>query len=143
MAELRLESLIDEPREVCFALLRDPAVLTDATVSGPFSLGQIITFQSRWLGRKQNLKVKVVKFDPPSGFVDEMTEGKLQSFIHIHELEDFGGATRLVDIVRWSSPFGILGKIFDELVLRRRIRRIVTERNAMLVHVASVARTGM
>ena len=103
---------------------------------GKIGLGQTVTFEGTHFGIRQRLTVKVVKFERPRLFVDEMTEGRFRTFKHIHEFVERGGGTLVIDTVEWTSPFGILGRIVDKLLLERHLRDLVTTRNARLKQIA-------
>lgn len=137
MTELLIETSIDLPKEASFDLLRDPRVLSGANVSGAFAVGQTVTFETKMIGIAGRFQTRVVTFDRPHSFVDEMASGPLISFIHIHMLEDQNGGTRLIDILRWKTPYSLFGRLFDEVFLKRSIRKIVVTRNQKLKAIAS------
>ena len=110
------------------------AGLTD----GKIGLGQTVTFEGTHFGLRQRLTIRVVEFDRPRRFVDAMTEGRFKSFVHIHEFESSGGETLMKDTVIWESPFGILGRIVDKLLLKRHLTQLVSTRNAKLKEIAEL-----
>ncbi len=147
MPTIILESFIAAPAETCFDLMRDIRLHTETTVEtderavagvtdGMIGLGQTVTFEGTHFGMRQRLTVKVVKFERPHLFVDEMIEGRFRSFKHIHEFAERERGTLMIDIVEWTSPFGILGRIVDKLLLERHLRDLVTNRNARLKQIA-------
>ena len=85
---------------------------------------------------RQRLTVKVVEFERPRLFVDEMTEGNFKTFKHIHEFTENNGVTLMRDTLIWTSPLGILGKIVDRLLLERHLGNLVSTRNARLKEIA-------
>jgi ligand-binding SRPBCC domain-containing protein len=147
MAKIILETPIRAGAETCFDLIRDIRIHTETTATtnekavagvtdGHIGLGQTVTFEGTHLGFKQRMTVKVVEFDRPRLFVDEMTEGKFKEFRHIHEFFPTEGGTLMRDTLLWTSPFGILGKIVDRLVLERHLTKLVSGRNARLKEIA-------
>lgn len=134
MPTLKIETEINAAPEVCFDLLRRASAETTLqTVSGEFGKGQTIIFHNSFLGFKQNLIVIVTEFERPKIFVDEMTAGKFKFFKHTHKfILQNKDQTVLRDIFEWTSPFGVFGKIFDKLLLEKRLRKIVTRRNRRL-----------
>jgi len=142
-----LEIQIDAPREVCFDLMRDIRIHTQTVAEtnekaiagvtdGKIGLGQTVTFEGKHFGVSQRLTVKVVVFDRPHLFVDEMIKGNFKSFTHLHEFTERDGGTLMRDTLTWASPFGILGKIVDRLLLERHLRNLVATRNARLKAIA-------
>jgi ligand-binding SRPBCC domain-containing protein len=138
MPEFVLETYINAPTETCFGLLRDPRIQAEPApvITGEFDVGQTVTFISSKFGVRQNLTVRVIEFDRPRLVVDEMTEGTFKSFKHIHEFLSHDGGTLMRDTLIWVSPFGILGRIVDELLLRRHLRTLVSTRNLRLKQLA-------
>lgn len=104
--------------------------------SGMIGLGQTVTFEGTHFGMRQRLTVEVTACDRPNLFVDEMIEGKFRSFKHTHEFSETSGVTLMRDTVIWTSPFGILGRLVDKLILERHLRDLVTGRNKMLKEIA-------
>lgn len=92
--------------------------------------------RGRIFGVRQRLTVKVVEFDRPHLFVDEMTEGSFKSFKHIHEFIETVDGTMMRDRLVWTSPFGFLGRLVDKLLIERHFRKLVGTRNAMLKKIA-------
>src|SRR5476651_1901283 len=96
MPKIIIETLINATPQTCFDLMRDIRIHTETTAQtneeaaagvtdGMIGLGQTVTFEGTHFGFRQRLTVKVVEFDRPRLFVDEMTEGSFKSFKHIHE----------------------------------------------------------
>ena len=149
MPTIILETLISASAEVCFDLMRDIRIHTETTAQtdekavagltdGKIGLGQTVTFEGTHFGLRQRLTIRVVEFDRPRRFVDAMTEGRFKSFVHIHEFESSGGETLMKDTVIWESPFGILGRIVDKLLLKRHLTQLVSTRNAKLKEIAEL-----
>ena len=103
---------------------------------GMIGLGQTVTFEGTHFGMRQRLTVQVTAFERPHLFVDEMTEGNFRSFKHIHEFVRVRSGTLMRDKIIWTSPFGILGKLVDKLLLESHLRNLVTTRNARLKQLA-------
>lgn len=142
-----LETAINAPTEVCFDLMRDIRIHTETTAqtnekaiagvtNGKIGLGQTVTFEGTHFGFRQRLTVKVVEFERPTLFVDEMIDGNFKSFKHVHEFFSIENGTLMKDTIIWTSPFGIFGNIVDKLLLDRHLTRLVTTRNAKLKKIA-------
>lgn len=150
MPEIVLETQINAPAEVCFDLMRDIRLHTETTAqtnekaiagvtSGQISLGQTVTFEGVHFGIKQRLTVKVVEFERPRLFVDEMTGGVFKSFKHIHEFFPNESGVLMRDTLVWEAPLGFLGKIADKLFLENHLKKLVGKRNARLKQIAENA----
>jgi ligand-binding SRPBCC domain-containing protein len=147
MPTIVLETQINASAEVCFDLMRDVRIHTETTAQtnekavagvtdGKIGLGQTVTFEGTHFGMRQRLTVKVVEFERPHLFVDEMTDGNFKTFKHIHEFTESGDITSMRDTIIWTSPFGILGRIVDSLLLERHVTNLVSGRNKRLKQLA-------
>jgi ligand-binding SRPBCC domain-containing protein len=147
MAEIVLETHINAPAEVCFDLMRDIRIHTETTAEtreravhgvtdGMIGLGQTVTFEGTHFGFRQRLTVEVTEFERPRLFVDEMTDGNFRTFRHVHEFVRERSGTLMRDNISWTSPYGLLGRIVDKLLLERHMRRLVSRRNARLRELA-------
>jgi ligand-binding SRPBCC domain-containing protein len=152
MPTIVLKTHISAPPEMCFDLMRDIRLHTETTIEtsekavggvtdGMIGPGQTVTFEGTHFGMRQRLKVKVVEFDRPRLFVDEMIEGRFKRFKHIHEFQKLDAGTLIVDTIEWTSPFGVLGKMVDTLLLERHLRNLVSTRNNRLKHIAEHQKT--
>ncbi|OYU84079.1 MAG: cell division protein [Flavobacterium sp. BFFFF2] len=99
------------------------------TTSGLINLHQTVTWQATHFGVKQLLTSKITAFDRPHSFTDEQTKGIFKSFKHIHQFEKVGDQTMMTDIFEFQSPFGLLGHIFNRLILTRYMKKLLTDRN--------------
>ena len=117
MSQIILETHINAPAEICFDLMRDIRIHAQTTAQtnektvagvtdGMISVGQTVTFEGTHFGIRQRLTVKVVEFDRPRLFVDEMTEGSFKTFKHRHEFFPQNRRTLMRDTLTWTSPFG-------------------------------------
>lgn len=147
MPEILIETQIHAPAEKCFDLMSDIRIHTETTMEtderavagvteGMIGPGQTVTFEGKHFGFKQRLTVRVTEFERPTLFVDEMTEGNFRSFKHIHEFVTVRSGTLMRDRLIWTSPFGIVGRIVDELLLKRHLRDLVSKRNLRLKQLA-------
>jgi ligand-binding SRPBCC domain-containing protein len=134
MPRIELETIIATPPGVCFKLVRDkrvqPAILK---IEGPSGVGQMITFAAAG-GR--SLVVKVTEYQYPHRIVDTMIEGPFRSFVHEHEFREAAGGTLMLDTIEWTTPFGMIGRMADSMVLKKRLTRIVSSRNKRLKDLA-------
>jgi ligand-binding SRPBCC domain-containing protein len=66
----------------------------------------------------------IEKWDPPHLFVDVQEKGPYKLWHHTHLFRPENGGTRIEDHVRYSLPFGLLGKIAHCLMVRRDVEAI-------------------
>ncbi|HSI89439.1 MAG TPA: SRPBCC family protein [Pyrinomonadaceae bacterium] len=128
-----LETDIAAAPERCFAILRDPRLHPETTVDheGELAIGQIVRFESRFVGMRTLLELEVTEFDPPNFVTDELRNGIFREFRHRHEFRAAGKGTLMIDTVTWTLPVGPLGRLFDGIAAAR-LRSVITARNARL-----------
>jgi ligand-binding SRPBCC domain-containing protein len=140
MPRLTMDTEIGLPVDRCFDLARDIGLhcrtvahtrerAVAGVTSGLIGLGETVTFEGVHFGIRQRLTSRVVEFDPPHRFVDEMVSGAFKSLRHTHEFFPIPTGTRMRDTLEWTSPFGPIGALFDALLLKRHMRRFLEARN--------------
>jgi ligand-binding SRPBCC domain-containing protein len=65
-----------------------------------------------------------------------MVSGAFKSMKHDHEFVPQAPGTLMVDRFEFESPFGILGRIVDRLVLAGYMKRFLVRRNEVLKKLA-------
>lgn len=104
--------------------------------SGLIEMGESVTWEATHFGRRQRLTSKITAFDRPHYFRDSMVEGAFRSFDHDHYFAGEDGGTLMRDRFDFVSPFGLLGRVADFLVLERYMRRLLERRNLLIKRVA-------
>jgi ligand-binding SRPBCC domain-containing protein len=142
MEMIRLATWIDAPVERCFLLSlsidlhvasahgsQEKAI--DGVTSGLISEGETVTFHARHFGwRRHTSRVEVLR--PYSHFRDVMVAGSFRYFEHDHHFAPMDDGTRIRDEIRFSAPWGPLGRV----LARRRLTALLEERNAVIKQVA-------
>ncbi len=134
------------PIEFCFDLARDVEVhcrtsafsgekAVGGITSGLLGLGDTITFEGVHFGVRQRLTARIVEFDRPNRFADEMVSGAFRSLRHEHEFAARGEVTVMTDIINWESPFGPIGRVAD-LFVGRHLKLFLRRRNLELKRIA-------
>lgn len=139
---------MDAPVEVCFDLSRsidlhlesmlasDEQAVAGVT-SGLICGGEEVTWQARHFGVTWRMTSKIVEFDPPRRFVDEMVRGPFTAFRHEHLIEAYGSGTRMTDVVTFGTPL----RLVAERPMGVYLRRLMTTRNATIRRKAERARS--
>lgn len=104
--------------------------------SGLIGLGQEVTWLAKHFGLWQELTVRIVEFDRPDFFADEMVRGKFRSMRHEHRFSESPEGTVMQDVFQFEAPMGPLGKIVANTALHAYLDRFLRERNAILKQVA-------
>jgi ligand-binding SRPBCC domain-containing protein len=147
MSIIRVEVDINAPAAVCFDMARsvDAHIESARTTgeraiagvtSGMLKLGDEVTWRARHFGVTQDLTSRIVAFDRPHHFRDEMVRGAFRRIVHDHFFEPVPGATRMVDVFDFTAPLGPLGWLADRLVLKAYLRRFLENRAHALKQLA-------
>ncbi len=147
MPIIEIHTSIDAPVERVFDLCRsvDAHVATATSTgerpvggvtTGLLSLGDQVTWSARHLGRRWQLTSRITAFDRPHRFRDSLVSGVFERFDHDHEFEARGNTTRVRDVFDFTSPWGLLGRIADALVVTRHMRQFLERRMADLKRIA-------
>ena len=140
MAHLVLVTDVHAPVERCFALSCDIDLhrrsmgaskerAIAGVTSGLIGPGQQVTWQARHLGIWWRMTSKIVDYNRPWRFVDQMQRGPFVAWRHEHRFEQLPSSTRIIDIVDYRLPFGPLGRLADLLFVRCYLQRLLAARN--------------
>ena len=143
MTTIRLETTIKADIQVCFDLARSIDLHKISTArtnenaiagvtSGLVNTNDFVTWEAVHFGLKQRLTSKISIVEPYFHFRDEQLKGAFKYFIHDHYFKTDNGIVTMTDIFEFSSPFGIIGKLFDKMVLTNYMKKFLTERNQFI-----------
>jgi ligand-binding SRPBCC domain-containing protein len=149
MPKIELLTKINAPIEKVFDLARSIELHKESTkqtgeqaiagrTSGLIGMGQTVTWRAKHFGVWQILTSKITEFEQPYLFVDEMVQGVFKNIRHEHHFIKTGDHTVMNDVFVFESPFGILGRLFNWLVLRRYMTKLLKERNRVIKEVAEI-----
>jgi len=151
MPRIEIVTEIAAPIEICFDLSRSidlHQISTSKTnekaikgvTSGLISLNETVTWEATHFGFKQQLTSKITAYNRPYSFVDEQIKGAFKSIFHQHEFEEIDGKTIMKDTFKFNSPYGILGRIFNFLILTNYLKNFLIERNEVIKNYAETAK---
>lgn len=143
MAVIKLITYIDAAIGICFDAARDIDAHQHSTSHtyekvvagkqyGLCELGDTITWRAKHFGIYQQLTVEIVRMQPPYFFEDRMQKGTFKNMHHEHFFKEENGQTVMTDLFYYEVPFGILGAVFDKLILRRYMTNFLVKRNLFL-----------
>ena len=142
-----LETTIQAPVERCFDLSRSIDLHLASTngskekavagrLKGLISEGETVTWEATHFFIRQLLTTKITSMQRPFRFYDVMQQGAFKSMEHEHLFNSHNGTTIMKDIFIYETPYAVLGRVFDKLVLRRYMTLLLTERNLAIKSVA-------
>jgi len=128
------------PREEVFAFFADAGNLGRITppelrfrilTAQPVRMekGTLISYRLRLFGVPLRWRARILRWEPPEGFVDEQVRGPYRLWEHTHRFRGEVGETIVEDEVRYGLPFWPLGEVFYPLV-RLQLTRIFRFRQA-------------
>jgi ligand-binding SRPBCC domain-containing protein len=147
MTEIKLTVLINAPIQVVFDCARSIDIHQLSTAktnekaiagrtSGLCGLGYEVTWRAKHFGIYQNLSAKITKLKAPFYFQDCMVKGAFSFIKHDHYFKEIDGITSMKDVFAYGVPYGIFGKVFNQLVLKKYMTNFLNERNRVIKEVA-------
>lgn len=147
MKKIKLVTEISASVERCFDLARDidfhkfsaantKEIATAGRMSGLCEFGDKVTWQASHFWVKQNLSIQITKYEKPYFFEDTMTKGAFKSMRHEHHFDFLHGKTIMTDYFYYEVPYGILGSVFDKIILRKHMTDFLRKRNRLLKSMA-------
>lgn len=147
MTTIHLTTKIKTPIAIIFDLSRNIDVhklstaksnesAIDGITSGLINKGETVTWCGKHFGIYFTHKSIISAMEIPSYFVDEMVEGKFKSFKHEHSFIEGNGFVMMIDKIQYQTPYGIFGKLFDVLLLKKHLTHFISERNKVLKELA-------
>ena len=122
------------PREDVFAFFSNAANLERITppelrfriltpLPVPMREGTLIDYRLRLLGVPLRWRSCILRWKPPTGFVDQQVRSPYRLWEHTHSFYDEGDETIVEDVVRYGLPFWPFGELAHPLV-RLQLGRI-------------------
>jgi len=152
MTQIELTTEIHAPVGRCFDFARSiDAHITSmkgtneraiaGRTTGLCELNDEVTWQAIHFGIRQRLTSKITGFNRPDFFEDTMQRGAFKSMRHEHYFKERDGVTCMTDIFMYETPMGFLGRLFDILILKNYMTRVLTIRNNTIKQLAEERRT--
>ncbi|MDX2104983.1 MAG: SRPBCC family protein [Candidatus Melainabacteria bacterium] len=146
MPVIEVETSINASAEICFDLSRSIDLHLDSTAdtgeravsgvtSGLIGMNEEVTFRAHHIWW-QELTSKIISFDRPTHFCDQMQQGFFQHFKHDHYFKESNGITKMTDEINFRSPFGPFGLLIDNLILKSYLTRFLKKRNELIKDIA-------
>jgi ligand-binding SRPBCC domain-containing protein len=132
---LRREQWIAQPIETVFPFFADAYNLE--SITPPWLGFRILTVDSKNVSEGTEIRYRlhlhglpiywrteIRQWNPPYRFVDVQRSGPYRLWHHTHRFEAQGNRTKMIDVVRYALPFGILGRFVHALKVRSDVRGI-------------------
>jgi ligand-binding SRPBCC domain-containing protein len=148
MPTVTVQTTINAPRSLVFDLARDVDVhvittswtgekIVAGVSSGKLMRNDLVTFEARHLGFRQQLTARISEMEYPSWFEDVLVKGAFSYLKHTHRFSEISQVqTAMIDILEFTSPLGILGQIADVLFLKAYMHNFLIRKNSNLKSLA-------
>jgi len=147
MTTITLITKIKAPVQICFDLSRSIDFHQHTTrqsgeraiggrTTGLIEEGEFVTWEAIHFAIKQKLTTRIVEMNAPYYFFDRMTQGAFMSMEHSHSFAEADEQTIMSDIFSYEVPFGLAGRLFNIVVLKRYMTDLLNERNQMIKQAA-------
>jgi ligand-binding SRPBCC domain-containing protein len=135
---------INAPIERCFLLSTNIELVrrtlgmepVGGKTEGMVGEGDRVVWRGWKFGLPQLHESLITQYKRPNFFQDTMERGRFKWFEHDHEFAEVDEHTLLTDKVRFSLPFGRLGKLVGRRVVVPHISWLLRERMQLLKQVA-------
>ena len=143
MTKLKIKTKINAPLQTVFDISRNidvpkqsasptKEIAVAGVTFGLINLNETVTWRGKHFGLYLTHKSRITAMNFYDYFVDEMEQGKFKAFRHEHYFSNKNGVTTMKDRIQYTVPYGVFGKLFDFLFLKRHLIHFVLERNKVL-----------
>ena len=143
-------TIIRAPIDRCFDLARsvevhlagnihsgEQAVATEGRTSGLLELGDRVTWRAKHFGVWHKLSSEITQMDRPAHFQDGVVRGIFPYMRHDHYFRALSSTeTEMRDVFTFAAPLPVLGLLAEFAFLRRYMRTLLRERNAVIQQIA-------
>jgi ligand-binding SRPBCC domain-containing protein len=99
--------------------------VTTADLPAEIYPGMIITYKVKpLLGIPLNWLTEITQVQVPDYFVDNQKSGPFALWHHQHFFEKHDNGVRMRDVVHYTASMGILGKLAEQIIVKRRVNEI-------------------
>ena len=143
MTTIKLTTEINAPIQTVFDLNRNIDIHKQSTsksnetaiagvTSGLINKNETVTWRGKHFGFYLTHKSIISEMKIPYYFVDEMMEGHFKKFKHQHFFKQENEKTIMFDVIEYETPFGIAGRFFDYILLKKHLTNFIQERNEFI-----------
>lgn len=143
MTTIKLTTEINAPIQIVFDLNRNIDIHKQSTsksnetaiagvTSGLINKKETVTWRGKHFGFYLTHKSIISEMKIPHYFVDEMIEGRFKKFKHQHFFKQENEKTIMFDVIEYETSFGIAGRFFDYILLKKHLTNFIQERNEFI-----------
>jgi ligand-binding SRPBCC domain-containing protein len=140
---LRREQFVPRPLEEVFEFFSDAGNLQKITphwlsfqilTRAPIDIqpGTLLDYRLKWHGFPVQWRTQIMTWSPPRVFTDVQIRGPYKLWHHPHTFSAEPGGTRMVDLVNYELPLGVLGAIAHQLGVKRDLENVFDYRQQVI-----------
>lgn len=134
-----IEKVFDTNRDISIhqqTASKTKEVAIAGITSGLINKNETVTWKGKHFGVFVTHQSLIPEMIFPTYFVDEQLKGHFKSFKHQHFFEQKENYVEVKDFLEYETPFGVFGKLFDKLFLKKHLTNFIIHRNAILKDLA-------
>jgi ligand-binding SRPBCC domain-containing protein len=140
MPTIHLTTFIAAPAPVVFDLSRHIGLHKESmekykeeavagTRFGLIEKDETVTWRARHFFKNRLLRVKVTEMKKHEMFVSEQVQGDFKRMKHEHYIKPCDNGSLLIDLFHFETPYGALGRWFNNLYLTNYMKALLEKRN--------------
>ncbi|UEG50810.1 SRPBCC family protein [Ferruginibacter lapsinanis] len=102
------------------------------TTNGLINEGETVTWRAKHLLKIRLFTSQITKMTSNEFFCDEMIKGDFKNYKHEHHFKAIDNGTIMIDILEFESPYGKIGKLFNQLYLTDYLKTLLINRNNII-----------
>jgi len=143
MPFIHITTFIAAPQERVFDLSRSVDLhkhsmtkygekIVKGTMEGLMNLNDEVTWKAKHLYKERVLRTRITELKKPDFFADEQVDGEFAVMKHEHYFKPVENGTIMIDQFHYEIKYGLLGKLFNRFYLENYMKRLLSERNAII-----------
>lgn len=144
MFHLKESTHIFAPIDRCFLLSTSIALVqqtiglkpVEGKTTGLIAGGDQLVWRGWKFGLPAMHETLISAYDRPEFFQDTMGRGRFSFFQHDHSFQEVDGHTLLVDVVRFSLPMGLAGRLIGKQIVVPHVLGLLVRRFELIKRIA-------
>jgi len=132
---LKRKQFIKLPIEKVFDFFSKPENLEKITPSSlsfkiitpipiDMSKGALIDYTIKLFFYPVHWRTIISDYNPPYSFIDQQIKGPYKFWHHSHEFKEVNDGVEIIDNVKYSVPFGVVGRLAHKIWIRNELNKI-------------------
>ena len=106
--------------------------IVKGTTTGLMNVNDEVTWKARHLFKERVLSIRLTELRRPDYFSDEQVSGDFVKMKHEHYFKPIENGTIMIDQFLFEIRYGGLGRLINQFYLEKYMKRLLTERNAVI-----------